>query len=492
MSDELVEVQNIIDGEWRPASGGRTYDVVNPAHPGEVVGKAALANREDARAAIEAAHHAFPAWSALSYDERAAMLTEAIAPLNEDQERLDALVRLFTREHGKILAESAIEFSRFGDRFRWPVEQAAWLAEERQYRAPPRDTIVFRQPRGVASQIVPWNWPISLLGVKMPPALMTGNTVVIKIAEQAPLAPMQLLKVLADGLPRGVINVIASPPSELGDELISHPLVRKISFTGSIKAGKHIMKVAADTLKAITLELGGNDAALVLEDAELGDDAIDSFVNGTYMTAGQICMAVKRIYVHRSRYDEFVERFRERTDRIVVGDGLDPTVTMGPLNNERQLNVVRDLIDDARDSGATVTELGRAPDENTYREGYFQRPTVVTNCAPDARIVREEQFGPVVPILPFDDEDEAVRLANDTEYGLCSSVWTADRDRALTIARRLEAGYTYINGHGPMAQDYRGPFGGFKQSGVGRVLGYEGLNEFMEPHSVSAPPGWFF
>lgn len=488
----MVEVQNIIDGEWREAAGGRMYEVHNPAHPDEVVGRAALANQDDVRHAIKAAHRAFPAWSAMSYAERAERLTAAAAPLAADENRLQEMIHLFTREHGKILKESAIEFSRFGDRFAWPVAQAGKLAEDLELAGPPRDTIVTRQPRGVASQIVPWNWPISLLGVKAPPALMTGNTVVIKLAEQSPLAPMQLLKILADGLPPGVINVIASPPSEIGDEMISNPLVRKVSFTGSIKAGKHIMKVAADTLKAITLELGGNDAALVLDDAELDADAVQRFVNGTFMTAGQICMAIKRIYVHRSRYDEFVEKFSAEVDKIVVGDGTDPSVTMGPLNNERQLKVVQDLIEDSRKNGATVRELGQIADEKNYREGYFQRPVIVTACDASSRIVQEEQFGPVVPILLFDTDDEAIQQANNTEFGLCSSVWTADRDRAVAMARRLEAGYTYINGHGPMAQDYRGPFGGMKQSGIGRVLGFEGMNEFMEPHSISAPPGWLF
>lgn len=488
----MIEVQNIINGEWRPARSGRTYEVNNPAHPDEIVGRAALAGEEDVRDAIEAAHRAYPEWAALSYAERAGMLTAAAEPLAADPDQLQQMIQLFTREHGKILKESAIEFSRFGDRFQWPIAQADVLAQDQELRGPPRDTIITKAPRGVTSQIVPWNWPISLLGVKMPPALMTGNTVVIKLAEQSPLAPMQLLKILADGLPPGVINVIASPPSAIGDEMISNPLVRKISFTGSIRAGKHIMKVAADTLKAITLELGGNDAALVLDDAELNEDAIRSFVLGTYMSAGQICMAVKRIYVHDSRYDEFVEKFSAAADRIVVGDGTDPNVTMGPLNNERQLGVVRDLIGDARTSGANVSELGQITDEDTYREGYFQRPTVVTDCDPGSRIVQEEQFGPVVPILPFSSEDEALRMANDTEFGLCSSVWTVDKERALSIAKRLEAGYTYINGHGPLAQDHRSPFGGVKQSGIGRVLGHEGLNEFMEPHSISAPQGFLY
>lgn len=488
----MVEVQNIIDGEWRQASSGQTYAVNNPAYPDEIVGRAALATRKDASDAIDAAHRAFPAWSAFTYAERAERLTAAAAPLARDEAWLKEMIHLFTREHGKVLRESAIEFSRFGDRFAWPVAQADRLSHDTELSGPPRDTIITHQPRGVASQIVPWNWPISLLGVKMPPALMTGNTVVIKLAEQSPLAPMQLLKLLADGLPPGVINVIASPPSEIGDELIANPKVRKVSFTGSTRTGKHVMKVAADTLKAVTLELGGNDAALVLDDAVLDADAIRNFVLGAFMSSGQICMAVKRIYVHQSRYAEFVEKFSRAVDEIIVGDGTDPNVTMGPINNERQLGVVRDLIEDADRCGATLTELGQIADVATYRSGYFQRPVIVTDCVQDMRIVQEEQFGPVVPILSFDTDDEAIAYANNTEFGLCSSVWTADRNRAVSMARRLEAGYTYLNGHGPMAQDHRSPFGGVKQSGIGRVLGFEGLHEFMEPHSISAPPGWLF
>ncbi len=486
------EAQNVIDGEWRPAAAGRRYDVVNPARPSEIVGTAALADRDDVRQAIEAAHKAFPAWSAASFHERADYLRKAAAKLTASQDDLNARIRLFTREHGKILKEAGIEFSRFGDRFEWCAAQADRLSTDERLAAPPLDTVVTRQPRGVASLIVPWNWPLSILGAKLPQALITGNTVVVKVAEQSPIAPLRTLRMLAETLPPGVVNAIASPPSEIGDEMISNPLVRKVNFTGSIRAGRHVMKVSADTLKAVTLELGGNDPALVLDDAELDAGAMQRFVLGTFMTAGQICMAVKRIYVHRSRYTEFLEKFTAGTDRIVVGDGLDPDVTMGPLNNEGQLGVVRELIEDSRRQGARVIELGRIADEETYRGGYFQRPTVVTDCDPDARVVQEEQFGPVVPILPFSDDDDAVRMANDTEYGLCSSVWTADRDRAMSIARRLEVGYTYVNGHGPMAQDHRGPFGGFKQSGVGRNLGYEGILDFMEPHSISGPPGWFF
>ncbi len=492
MADHMNHANLIINGEWRPAISGKTFEVTNPAHPSEVVGTAALADHNDVREAIGAAHKAFPAWSALSYTERADMMRAAAAKLAENEAELKARAMLFTREHGKILKESMIEFSRFGERFLWCADQAGRLAEDEKLVAPPRDTIVTRQARGVASLIVPWNWPISILGAKLPQALISGNTAVVKLAEQSPIAPLQTLRILADVLPPGVINVIASPPSAIGDEMLSHPLVRKINFTGSIKAGKHIMKVAADTLKAITLELGGNDAAILLDDVELDQPAMQGLVMGTFMTTGQICMAIKRIYVHRSRYDEFLEKYLAGVDKYVVGDGLKPESTMGPLNNQNQLSVVRSLIDDAREQGATVQELGQIPDQQVYDEGYFQRPTVVTNCSQNSRVVQEEQFGPVVPVLPFDDDNDAVQMANGTEYGLCSSVWTTSRERAEIVSRSLEAGYTYINGHGPTVQDNRSPFGGVKQSGIGRNLGYDGILEFMESHSISGPPGWYF
>lgn len=487
-----TNVLNIIDGAWQAANSGQIYEVVNPANPDEVVGTGALANADDVRQAIDAADAAFPAWASLSYHRRAEYMQHAAKKLVADEENLAQRIQLFTREHGKSLKESSIEFSRFGDRFQWCASLADRLSREEELSGPPQDSIITRQPRGVASLIVPWNWPLSILGAKLPQALMTGNTVVVKVAEQCPLAPMKTLKILADCLPPGVVNAVASPPSEIGDELIANTKVRKVNFTGSIGAGKRIMKVAADTVKAITLELGGNDAAIVLNDAQLDRQAIQRMVMGTFMTAGQICMAAKRIYVARPRYEEFLEKYTAGINRLVVGDGLKPEVTTGPLVTEAQKQFVRELIADSQEHGATVTELATIDNEETYERGYFQRPTVVTECDPKARVVAEEQFGPVIPVLPFDDLEQAISWTNDTEYGLCSSVWTEDKAQAVAVARRIEAGCTYVNGHGPMAQDFRAPFGGFKQSGLGRNLGYEGLLEFMEPHTVSAPPGFLF
>jgi len=490
--EPLVETQLIVDGEWLPPAAGRYYEVRNPARPDEVVGRAARGDAEDVQLAVRAAHAAFPAWSALSYQERAEYLKELDEGLVADEEDLQFRTRLFTREHGKILKESRMEMTRLGGRFLLCASYADRLAQDERLSGPPFDTIITKQPRGVAVLIVPWNWPLSILGAKLPQALLSGNTVVIKIAYEAPLAPALTIQKMAQALPPGVINLVTGSSSELGDALLTHPLVRKVSFTGGIESGRQVMAAAAQTLKHVTLELGGNDPAIVLEDADLSGPALKRMLLGAFLTAGQVCMALKRIYVHESRYEELVEGFTEAASRYVIGDGLDPEVTMGPLNNEKQLRFVQGLVSEARESGATVNEVGRIADEDLFRQGYFHRPTIVTDVDPKLSVVTKEQFGPVVPIIPFGSEEEVIRMANDTEYGLCSSVWTQDKERALQIARRLEAGYTYINAHGPMAQDSRAPFGGFKESGIGRALGYEGVLEFLESHSISSQPGWLF
>lgn len=485
-----VETQLIVDGRWTPAVAGKRYEVHNPASPTETVGFAASGSREDTQAAITAAHRAFPGWAALSYQERADYLVKVADRLVDDPQEMAARARLLTREHGKILKEAHLEVARLGDRFRYCASLADRLAEDERLSGPPFDTIITKQPRGVAALITPWNWPLSILGAKLPQALISGNTTVVKLARSASLAPALTIQRMAEVLPPGVINLVTGSGSEVGNELLSHPLVTKVNFTGGIETGKHVMATAAKTLKHVTLELGGNDPALVLEDADLGEATLRRMVLGTFLTSGQVCMAIKRIYVHQSRYQEFLDGFCAIVDEHVVGNGLDENVTMGPLNNLEQLETVRDYVAEARQKGATVRELGRIADEETFREGYFHRPTVVTDADQSLKVVRCEQFGPVVPIITFKDQDDAVAMANDSEFGLCSSVWSTDPDRAQSVARLLEAGYTYLNAHGPMAQDGRAPFGGFKQSGIGRNLGYEGVLEFLEYHSISSAPGW--
>jgi acyl-CoA reductase-like NAD-dependent aldehyde dehydrogenase len=490
MHDQVVESQLFINGERVTATGGGKMPLHNPARPSELVAHAARASVGDANAAIEAAHAAFPAWSALSYEARAAYLQRIAAHLTSDAQELAGRIRLFTREHGKLLKEAGIEMNRLGGRFLQAATYAQRLGTDEHLKGPPFDTIITRQPRGVALLIVPWNWPLSILGAKLPQALLAGNTVVIKLPENSAAAPALTIARLAEMLPPGVVNLITGDAAEIGDPMLTHPLVRTINFTGSVRVGKHVMQMAAHNLTPVTLELGGNDAALVLEDALLDQDAFMRMYLATFTSAGQICMAIKRLYVHRSRYDEVVEGLSRIAARQVVGDGLLPDTTMGPLNNARQLVSVRAMLAQARGAGADVREFGVVPDEAMYRDGYFQKPVLLLDPDPQLDIVRLEQFGPALPIMRIDDEAQGIRMANDCELGLCSSVWTADRERALRVARKLEAGTTYINHHGPLAQDDRGPFGGVKQSGIGRNLGYEGVLGFQGYHTISGPGGW--
>ena len=491
-SDAPVTTGNYIDGVARPADGGRTYALFNPARPDELVGHAALSSVSDVDAAVRAAHGAFAAWSRTSYAERAAKLNEVAEYLESGQDDVDQRARLFCREHGKPIKETHLEVSRLGERFRMTAAYADRLARDKIEHGPPFDTIITRQPRGVAMLIVPWNWPLSILGAKLPQALMAGNTVVVKPSELSVLAPGLTLQKIAEMFPPGVINIVTGDAAEIGDSLVGHPLVRFVNFTGSVRIGKHVMKVAADQMTPVTLELGGNDAAIVCADARLDETAFMNMYLGTFMSSGQVCMALKRLYVHRSRYDEVIEGLEAVCNRMVVGDGLLPDTNMGPVNNAKQLQIITSMIEQARSAGAEVRECGQVPDEELYQKGYFQRPALVINPDHTLDIVAEEQFGPALPVMPFDSEGEAVRLANDSRFGLCSSVWTEDRDRALLISRQLEAGYTYLNNHGPTAQDFRGPFGGFKDSGIGRNLGYEGIVQFQGYHSISSSTGWLF
>ena len=490
MSDAPISTQLFINGEARPASDRGTYLLHNPARPAELVGHVAAGTEGDVDAAVEAAHRAFPAWAALSYDERAAMLNRVADLLTANEAEVDARSQLFTREHGKIRRETMLEITRLGDRFRQNAAYASRLAQDEHISGPPFDTIVTRHPRGVAVLVVPWNWPLAILGAKLPQALIAGNTVVVKPSENAALAPTITLHMIAAALPPGVVNIVTGDSVRIGDRLTGHPLTRFVNFTGSVAIGRHVMKVAAENLTPVTLELGGNDPGIVLEDAVLDEAAFTRLYMGAFMSAGQICMALKRLYVHRSRYDEVVAGITAVAARQVVGDGLLPETTMGPLNNAKQLGVVRGMIEEARAAGADVQEFGHVPDQALYEAGYFQRPTFVLNADPRLRVVRQEQFGPVLPIMAFDNEDEVIAAANDSEFGLCSSVWTPDRDRAVKIARQLEAGFTYLNAHGPSVQDGRGPFGGFKHSGIGRNMGYEGVTQFQGHHSISGPAGW--
>jgi aldehyde dehydrogenase len=474
--DEPMRIggREVRSDEWIPVS--------NPADVREVVGRIPHGTAEHVAAATAAAAAAFPVWSAVPPAERAARLREAGQALLVDAEARSVLL---ARECGALLAEArggvlgctrALDYyAKVGDAFAW----------EEELPSPNGRVIVTRDSMGVAAVIVPWNSPTYLGYLALGPILMAGNTVVVKPPTEAPLAFIDSLRVIEPFFPPGTINIVTGPGATVGAALIADPLVRKINFTGSTETGKDVLRAAADTVKRVSLELGGNDPAIVLEDVDL-DFVVPELIQGVFALSGQICYDVKRIYVQRSRFDAFVERFTDAADAFVVGNGLAAESTMGALVSDRQARWIAGLIDDAQRRGATVRVVGRKLDADAWDHGHFVLPAVITDVGNEADVVRCEQFGPVIPIMPFDTEDEAIGLANDSQFGLAASVWTPDEERGFRLARRVQAGSTFINVHRRGASGVDMPFGGFKESGLGRGHGVVALEEQFELHTISS------
>ena len=457
--------------------------VRDPANPDRIIGTAVAATKEDAIDAVQAALAAYPSWSSLSPNERAAQVLASLDALAADNEEN---ARILTSENGKILHESIIDLLVFNIR----TQLAAGLADEVdatiELPGPPMTTTVSFQPLGVVTIIVPFNWPLAILAASLPYALVAGNTVIVKAPPSAPLAVCRVVQKVAEQLPPGVLNVISGEDSEMAP-LIANDDVAKVSFTGSGGGGRKIMELASANLTRVTLELGGNDAALILDDAVLDEAAFDLLYGGIFDSTGQVCMAAKRVYVHRSRYDELVAGLSARLSSTVLGHGLDEATTMGPLHTARQKDYVLGLLEEATSTGTEILQFGELPTAEGLTEGNFVRPTLVLDPSPHLRVVTEEQFGPIVPIIPFDDENEAVAAANDTWGGLCGSVWTATPARATAIGSKLVCGYVFVNDHGAAHLDLRAPFGGVRGSGIGREQGIEGIRDFMDTRSIGIP-----
>jgi acyl-CoA reductase-like NAD-dependent aldehyde dehydrogenase len=459
----------LIDGKLVP--GALELDVVNPA-TGKVFATAARADKSQAEQAIAAAKRAFPAWSGLSYPERRKYLN---AFADAIKSRSEEFARLLTQENGKPLSQAKDEI------------EVTWLClrhfagqevKSKTIRENEVERIVEqRYPQGVVAAITPWNFPVILLMFKLGAALITGNTVIAKPAPTTPLTTLLLGEVAAEILPPGVFQTIVDA-NDLGSLLTSHPDVAHVSFTGSTPTGKKVLVSTSETLKRFTLELGGNDPAIILDDADL-DQVVPKIYLSAILNAGQVCYAIKRIYVPRPLVDKVCDKLVQLAGESKVGDGFDPSTTIGPIQNKLQYEKLLGYLEDSRKVGRILSGGKPLPGD-----GYFLPVTVVRDLTDSARVVREEQFGPIIPIVAYDTDDEAVANANSTEFGLGGSIWTSDLERGTNVASRIETGTIWINQHLSLPFDV--PFGGAKQSGLGLQNGIEGMEDFTQLRVLNA------
>jgi aldehyde dehydrogenase (NAD+) len=469
----------LIDNEWRDATGGKTMEVVNPATE-EVIATVASADKSDVDAAVAAARAALNGpWGKMSARERGRLVSKLADRLLE---KADEVARLETLHNGKPIFESRqIEIPAAAECFEY---YAGWADKVMGETIPVKGnylTYTLREPLGVVAAIVPWNFPLLLAAWKVAPALACGNVVILKPASQTPLTAIALGEIAVEiGLPPGVLNVITGPGSSVGQAIVEHPGIDKIAFTGDTSTGKGIMRAAADTLKKITLELGGKSPNIILPDADL-EAALRGATTGIFYGKGEVCAAGSRLLVARSIKDEFMEKLAARAKKMVAGDPLDPKTRYGALASKKQLETVQRYVDIAKKEGATLVAGGARADIGTGK-GYFYQPTVFDNVAPESTISREEIFGPVLATIEFADIDEAIARANDSPYGLAAAVWTRDIKKAHYVARKLQAGTVWINTYN--VYDTAAPFGGYKASGFGREMSSHALEHYTQVKSV--------
>jgi len=472
----------VIDGKAATAKSGATLEIHDPA-TGELVDTVPQAGVEETRQAIAAADAAFRAWADLLPSKRTHLLLKGAALARE---HLDEVALLLTREQGKPLRDSKIEAERFVENIEFYATLAASGAirgHQIPLSVPGAFGLVVRRPLGVVGAIIPWNFPLTLLANKIAPALAVGNTVVAKPASTTPLSTIRLVELMNEaGLPPGVLNVVVGPGAVVGQEMIRHPKVRKIGFTGETQTGKQVMAEAASELKHVTLELGGSDPAIVCDDADL-EQAAKAIAIGRFFNAGQACLAVKRVYVFDSVADQVIEKVTARARKLKVAPGTDPSAQMGPMHTASGRETIESQLKDALDRGARLLAGGSRLKGGPFDRGFFFEPTVVTDVPPEARVWKEETFGPLLPIARVKDLDEALERANDSEFGLGSSVFTRSLQRAQRAIDRLDVGYTWVNQVNLVAYDEL-PFGGTKHSGFGKEHGVEVLDFYTEQKSV--------
>ena len=446
----------------------------------EVVGNVSTGSIEDAKKAIDAAYDAKEKWSETTPRARSQILFRAAELLSQSEAEI---AELLTREQGKTYSESLNEVRLAASVFKYYAGLAPTISGRKVELADPTEFgMVFKQPIGVTVAIAPWNSPVILMGVKLAPALAAGNTLVAKPASSTPLADLLMCELVNKaGLPPGVLNLVTGRGSEIGEELVSNKKVSKVAFTGETETGKTVMSIASRGVKRVSLELGGSDPMIVCDDAEI-DLAIDAALVSRFRNCGQVCMSVKRLYVQEGKYAVFVERIAARIRNITIGDGLKKESKMGPLHSRNQKEKIKEQLSDALEKGASIIYGGSEPTGAELSQGYFYYPTLVEDVDQNSKLIQEEVFGPVLPIFKFSTITEAIERANDSPYGLGSSIWTKNLDLAMTAATKIVAGTTWINSFHEPQIDL--PFGGLKESGLGKEMAIEGLENYLETKVV--------
>ena len=477
MSQAVIQAQFVIGGEAAPSITGEETKVKNPS-TGEITGTVPKGNREDVKRAIDAAEQGFKVWSRTAPAQRGEILWKGAKAIEQN---LEELASSLTREQGKPLKESRMEIRRFQQTLEYYAGLGKNLRSVQIPMGENRFGMVLKRPIGICGSIIPWNFPISLMGNKLAPGLLAGNAMVVKPASTTPLTAVRVVSLLCGaGLPPGTLNLVAGPGSSVGQELLENPKVAKIGFTGATSTGIHVMKAAADTLKRVTLELGGSDPLIVCDDANL-DEAVSAASVGRFFNCGQACLAVKRLYAFDSIYDTFVPRLVEKVKKLTVGDGFSRAM-LGPLHTDDQRKEVEGQVADAVGRGAKILVGGKRPEGKEYEKGNFLLPTLLENVPYDAQLAQDECFGPALPIFRVKNIEEAVERANDSIYGLGSSIYTSDLYKAHYAAENLQAGYTWVNSGQIMFDEL--PFGGWKQSGLGQEHGWEALEHYTLSKSV--------